>query len=416
MKILVYGINYYPELTGIGKYTGEMCEWLAAKGHKVEVITAMPYYPSWKVQDDYVGKKWHVEHINGVKVNRVPIYVTQRVNAKTRILHELSFLVSSKMFWLKKMFTGYDVVISIYPPLVIGLFPYIYKLFHNKPWIFHVQDLQVDAANELGMIKSPFILNLLLKLEKLFLRKSSRVSSISAGMKNKIIKKGVKESNYLNLPNWVDTEFIKPLPKEESLKAELGFSEEEKVVLYSGNLGEKQGLEMIIKVAEKLQFLKNVVFVLAGEGAAKKRLQAMAEKLKLNNVRFLSLMPYNKLTRFMNMADIHLVLQKKEAADLVLPSKLNTILAAGGVVIVSASKSSTLHDLVYDNQIGIVIEPESESALQGAIEDYIFNSNEEIKKNARIFAMENMNIDRILGKFETELRSLKVSYKNRKSI
>lgn len=409
MKILVYGINYYPELTGIGKYTGEMCEWLVAKGHKVEVITAMPYYPSWKVQDNYQGKKWHSEQINGVKVNRVPIYVTQKVNAKTRIFHELSFFISSKVFWLKKIFTRYDIVISIYPPLVIGLFPYFYKVFHNKPWIFHVQDLQVDAANELGMIKSPFILNLLLKLEKLFLSKADRVSSISAGMKNKILKKGIPESKYLNLPNWVDTDFIRPLPQNESLKEELGFKEEDKIVLYSGNLGEKQGLEMIIKVAEKLKSLKNVIFVLAGEGAAKKRLQVMAESMKLENVRFLSLMPYNKLTRFMNMADLHLVLQKKEAADLVLPSKLNTILAAGGVVIVSASESSTLYDLVYENKMGVVIEPESELALQEAIERHIYIKNEELKKNARIFAIENMNIDRILGNFENELKDLNKS-------
>jgi colanic acid biosynthesis glycosyl transferase WcaI len=407
MKILVYGINYHPELTGIGKYTGEMCAWLAAQGHQVEVITAMPYYPQWKIDDQYVDKKWFTETVQQVKVRRSPLFVSQKVNSKNRIIHEFSFLLSSKLHWIASLFRKYDVVISIYPPLIVGVFPLLYRLIHRKPWVFHIQDLQVDAAKELGMIKNKFILNTLFRIEKFFLRKSTRISSISPGMKKKILNKGFPESKYLNLPNWVDTVFIRPMPVEQSLRSRLGFGAEEKIVLYSGNLGEKQGLEIIIQAAELLKDISNLRIVIAGEGAAKRRLEELTKNKQLKNIYFMSLMPYQDLPAFLNMADIHLVLQKKEASDLVLPSKLCSILSVGGVSVVSALEDTTLYNLVKDNNLGMVIEPESATALANAINELIDSSPiEQIKINARNYALQNLSIGQILGNFEEELKSL----------
>jgi colanic acid biosynthesis glycosyl transferase WcaI len=403
MKILVYGINYFPELTGIGKYTGEMCEWLAAQGHEVEVITAMPYYPKWQIDENYRGKWWHTEKRNGVTIRRCPLYVTQHVTAKTRIIHEISFLLSSVVYWLRSLFTRQDLIITIYPPLIIGIFPLLFNLIKGTPYVFHVQDLQVDAAKELGMIRNSSLLNLLFKGEKLFLRKARKVSSISIGMKKNLIGKGIDEKKFINLPNWVDLDFVKPLSRQQSLKKELRFSDQDKIVLYSGNLGEKQGLEIIVGVAERLKDRKDINFLLAGEGAAKRKLMEMVDQRKLDNVKFLPLRPYEELNRFLNMADLHLVLQKKGASDLVLPSKLNTILAAGGVPVITAASNTTLFDLAVNRQLGILIEPESEDALYDAIIRNIDKDNSEISLNARQYACENLSISNILKPFETEL-------------
>lgn len=407
MKILVYGINYHPELTGIGKYTGELCSWFAARGHQVEVVTAMPYYPGWEIEGEYKDKRWFTERINGVKVRRAPLYVTRRINARKRIVHEFSFLLSSLVQWFRPFFRRYDVVISVYPPLVIGIYPFIYHAIHRKPWFFHVQDLQVDAAKELGMIRNRLVLNGLFSIERFFLRQATRVGSISPGMKRKLLAKGIPESKYIDLPNWVDTDFIHPANKDEALKRTLGFDVEDRLVLYSGNIGEKQGLELIIEVAERARTISGLHFVLAGEGAAKERLKTQVTRLGLSNVRFLPLMPYSALTRFMNIADIHLVLQKKEASDLVLPSKLNTILSAGGLAIVSAVKDTTLYNLITEHNVGLVIEPESSDALQNAIVQAMDSPGMEvIRTNARNYALENLNIDKILGKFEKQLKEL----------
>ena len=406
MYILIYSINYAPELTGTGKYTGELCEWFAERGHRVDVITALPYYPQWKIYDNFKGKKWHKEIIKGVNVYRVPLYVPEKVNGKTRILHEISFNLSSLVYWLPRFFQKYDVVIGICPPMQMGLWPYIYKAIRKRPFIFHIQDLQVDAARNLELIKNQYLIRFLEKIEKFFLRKATIVSTISEGMKRNIQGKGVKGNNIFLLPNWVDTDFIKPLPKEQSLKKEFGFKNDDKIILYSGNMGEKQGLEIVINVAKRFKNKRNIHFVFVGEGAAKERLINMVKEKGLGNVEFFSLQPYEKLPNLMAMADLHLVLQKRSASDLVMPSKLTSILSAGGIAIVTAGAGTSLHDVVEDNRIAILIEPENEKMLYEAIHKNMNNNLEEIKANARSYAEKFLNKDEILRKFETLLLKL----------
>ncbi|GBD99718.1 putative glycosyl transferase [bacterium BMS3Abin07] len=383
-----------------------MCNWLAERGHQIDIITALPFYPQWKIYDRYKRKNWHREKINGVNVYRVPLYVPQKITGKTRILHELSFNLNSFVYWIPIFFRRYDVVIGICPPMQMGLWPYIYKAIRKRPFIFHIQDLQVDAARNLELIKNQYLIRFLEKIEKFFLRKATIVSTISEGMKRNIQGKGVKGNNIFLLPNWVDTDFIKPLPKEQSLKKEFGFKNDDKIILYSGNMGEKQGLEIVINVAKRFKNKRNIHFVFVGEGAAKERLINMVKEKGLGNVEFFSLQPYEKLPNLMAMADLHLVLQKRSASDLVMPSKLTSILSAGGIAIVTAGAGTSLHDVVEDNRIAILIEPENEKMLYEAIHKNMNNNLEEIKANARSYAEKFLNKDEILRKFETLLLKL----------
>ncbi|MFN6944540.1 MAG: WcaI family glycosyltransferase [Cytophagaceae bacterium] len=405
MKILVYGINYYPELTGIGKYTGEMCAWLAARGHEVEVITALPYYPEWKIREDYKNKGGKTELIQGVRVRRTPLYVPEKVTGFSRIRHEISFVFNSSRFWFKAFFRRYDVVIGICPPLQAGVFPYLYKVLRRRPFIFHIQDLQVDAAKELGLVKNKFLLNTLIGIERFLVRRATRVSSISEGMRRKILAKGMKEENYIHLPNWSDVDFMRPLPKEASMRKHFGIPDDAFVALYSGNMGDKQGLEIILQAAEILKD-EPVYFFMAGEGAAKKKLILEAERKKLRNVQFSGLQAYEDLPAFLAMADIHLVVQKKAASDLVLPSKLMSILSAGGVSLVTAVPGSTLYDLMNLNNLGVVVEPERVEALVEGIRALRINDSDEYRKNARSYAEKELAINTILSKFESNLEEL----------
>lgn len=408
MRILVFGINYAPELTGIGKYTGEMCEWLAQKGHEVEVITSMPYYPEWKIRKAYQGKWWFTETINNVKVRRTVFYVPEKVSGTTRIIHEFSFLLSSSVWWFKSMFKSYDLVISPYPPLIIGVWPYLYSIFHKTKWVFHIQDLQVDAARDLGLIKNERLLNVLERIERFFLKKSNYVSSISEGMKMKILAKGIDAQKYIMLPNWVDTDFIKPMAKPVSMREELGLQENDIIILYSGNMGEKQGLEAIIPMAKKFIERKEIKIVLAGEGAAKERLMKETESCNLKNVIFLPLQPYEKLSSFLAIADFHLVLQKKAASDLLLPSKLLSILSAGGCAIVTAVRNSSLHNMIGETNAGWLAEPEDVEDLIRILEKAIDSPSEnDLKKeNARKYALRYLNKDEVLGDFQNVISGL----------
>lgn len=406
MKILVFGINYYPELTGIGKYTAEMCSWLAAHHHHVEVITGMPYYPHWQVQQQYRSKWWHTENISGVKVHRCPLYVPKKVSGAKRMVHEFSFLLSSKVYWIKALFSKYDVVLCICPPFHLGLMGWLYKALKGTPVIYHIQDLQVDAARNLGILKSELLLNILEKCERFILTRMTRISSISEGMKVNILKKGVDEKKYISLPNWVDTAFIQPLPKELSLKEQLGYKPNDRIVLYSGNMGEKQGLEMVLEAAVLLKEERSIHFLFVGEGASKQRMQEFAVQKQLTNIQFLSLLPYHQLPQLLAVADIHLVIQKQLASDLMLPSKLLGILSCGGLALVTATEGTSLYKIIVDNNAGMIIPPEETPSLVNAIRHNIFNDNDTIKQNARKYALNNLNINKILQKFEVELLDL----------
>ncbi len=408
MRILIHGINYAPELTGIGKYTGEMAAWLAKQGHQVTVITAPPYYPEWQVHDAYKGKKWHREKKDGVEVFRVPLYVPAVVNSKKRIIHEFSFLSASQPIWLKMLARKkYDVVFCIAPPFHLGFMPLLYGKIKGVPVITHIQDLQVDAAKELGMIKNERFLKIMFGMERYILRKSARVSTISDGMMARILKKGVASEKTIMFPNWVDAAVVRPLSKELSLRAQLGIPMEDKVILYSGNLGEKQGLEIILDIADDFRQQKDVHFLIVGSGGAKEKLQQMAQERQLEQVRFFPLQPYEKLSALLATADVHLVLQKKSAADLVMPSKLTGILAAGGCAIVTAEPGTSLFDVVRKHDMAIISQPESTKALKAAIATALDSTaSQSIKGNARKYAEQFLAAEQILSTFERELRTV----------
>ncbi|MFK8163480.1 MAG: WcaI family glycosyltransferase [Lewinella sp.] len=403
MKLLIYGINYAPELTGIGKYTGEMASYFAEKGHEVSVICAPPYYPAWKVAADYRGRGWVVENIDGVKVQRCPLYVPAKVSGVKRILHEASFLLSSMRYWIPSYFRRYDAIVCVSPPFHLGFPALIHKWLRGTPVISHIQDLQVDAARDLKIIRNKPLLNLLERMEKFLLKRMTYVSTISKGMHNRILKKGIPENRMIFFPNWVDRSIIYPVKDTEELRAEWGYGAEDRIVLYSGNLGQKQGLEIICESAEQFRDNTDVHFLIIGEGGIKEELVAIVEQKKLKNVTFKNLQPIEKLAACLSAADVHLVLQKKAAADLVLPSKLTNILAVGGHALVTAEPHTTLYEIVNEHQLGTLVEPENTSALSEGLEAILSEKRKNDASGAEGYAGRYLDKTEILSAFEQEL-------------
>lgn len=406
MRILVYGINYAPELTGIGKYTGEMAAWLA-KAHDVAVVTAMPYYPQWEVSGKYKGRWWFTEDSENVRIYRCPLYVPKKVTAIKRIIHEFSFLLSTLPVFFGIAFKRkYDVVICISPPFHLAFLPLIYAKLRGAKLVSHIQDLQVDAAKDLQMIKNKSALDFMFKLEKFFFKQSTAVSTISPGMRAKIAQKGVPSTKMLMFPNWVDGTLVRPMELHESLRREFDISYSSKVVLYSGNLGEKQGLEVVVDVAKQLSHRKEIVFVIVGSGGGKENLIKLVSEARLDNVKFFPLQPYEQLSALLAIADLHLVLQKKSASDLVMPSKLTAILAVGGCPLVTALPGTTLYDVISDHRLGILVEPESSAALLAGIEFGLNSGLSEFKQNARKYSEKFLSKENILTEWELNLKKL----------
>jgi colanic acid biosynthesis glycosyl transferase WcaI len=397
-RILVIGINFSPELTGIGKYTGEMVQWLVQEGYDCNVITGFPYYPDWKIKYPYKGLfyKKEVPDAGRLKIYRCPLYVPKSPTGLKRVLHDASFFLSSLFVVILFLFKKKNqYVFCIAPPFHMGFLALFYRFIKGGKIIYHIQDMQIDAARDLKVLKPDWIFTLLFAFEKVILNHVDIISTISQGMLKRISAKVDKP--VLLFPNWAETEALFPMPKNEEMKKELGFDPQDKIVLYSGGIGEKQGLESLIRVAKQMEDNKNIKIVICGAGPYKDKLIHFAEENKLINIRFLPLQGKDVFNSFLNLADIHLVLQKKEAGDLVMPSKLLNILSVGGLAIVMANPGTSLFEMIRDNNMGVIIPPEDEKALKEAIlnccsQDYVLQ-----RKNARNYAEVYLNKTAILN-------------------
>jgi len=403
LRILVYGINYRPELTGIGKYTGEMCEWLASRGHEVRVVTAPPYYPEWRVHSGHSGRTYRVEHIGGVRVWRCPLWVPARPTGLRRILHHLSFALSTLPVMIAQGFWRPHVVLLLEPPLMCAPAALLAaRLCGARSWL-HVQDFEVDAAFALGLLPER-AKPLVLYLERMLMRSFDRVSTISRRMLDRLELKGVEGLRRVLFRNWVDCREIHPMSGVARFRSEFGISTESFVALYSGNMGEKQGLEVVIETARLMNGNDDVIFVLCGAGSARTRLESAAAGL--DNVRWLPLQPAGRLNELLNLADVHLLPQRADAADLVMPSKLCGMLASGQAVVATVLPDTEIAETL--SHAGLITKPGDANALAGAIAFLQADaaSRQNMGKGARGYAELHFASETVLGRFEEELESV----------
>jgi colanic acid biosynthesis glycosyl transferase WcaI len=394
MKILIYSANFAPEPTGIGKYSGEMASWLADQGHQVRVICAPPYYPNWKLDSSYAPQTYRRESMNGIDVWRAPIWIPKSPGGFTRVLHLMSFAITSLPIALWQVLWRPDLVVCVAPALVCapaGLLTA--RLSRSKAWL-HLQDFEVDMAFRMGLLKGKQFRRAILWIERAFLRRFEIVSSISARMVELLLEKGVSPERSFYFPNWVDVSKFDTTFLRSKYREQLGIASDAKVVLFSGSLGGKQGLMVIPEVANRLQERTDIVFVICGDGLIKPALEAATKDLP--NVRLLPLQPLERLGELLGTADIHLLPQSRNAADLVLPSKLSGMLASGRPVIATCDEGTEINSVV--SQCGLVVPPEDVASLSIAIcklvDDDVMRL--ELGRRARKFADENFEFDRVL--------------------
>lgn len=393
------GINCLPEITGIGRYTGEMVNWLADNNYHCSVITGFPYYPYWKIQKPYNGTfyKKEVSKEANLVLYRCPLYVPKNPTGLKRVIHELSFFISAFFVIIYLLFKKkHDEIVCVAPPFHLGFLALFYRFFKGGRLLYHIQDLQIEAARDLKVLKPDGIFKVLFAAEKFILRKADQVSTISEGMQNKVFAKAGKE--IVLFPNWADTQTFYPLSNRDQLKVKWGFGTQDKVVLYSGSVGEKQGLEVLLDIAEELKGVENIKIVICGTGPYKEKLEQISLERGLSNLSFLPLQDNKVFNSFLNMADVHLILQKADASDLVMPSKLTTILATGGVPLVTAMPGTSLYNVIVNYQMGCVIPPEDTNALKNAIISCATDNRDSEKINARLYAEQFLDKGAILSR------------------
>jgi colanic acid biosynthesis glycosyl transferase WcaI len=407
MRILIYGINYAPEVVGVGKYTTEMAEWLRECGHHVRVVTAPPYYPAWKVGSGYRCWRYTRESLGRIELFRCPLWVPKKPSAPARLLHLLSFAIFSIPAMLRQISWRPDMVLVIEPTLFCAPVALLTAWLANARAWLHIQDYEVEAFFGLGYASGAFVKRLVTMVEGWLMRRFDRVSSISLQMVSRLASFNVSQNRTLLIPNWVDTNRVRPGANGRDFRGEWGMAPGSRIVLYAGTMGDKQGLDMLIDTAGAMQADRpELVFLLVGDGSVKDVLVEKADKMGVRNVVFKPPQPAEDLPALLALADIHLVVQRRGAGGAVMPSKLTGILAAGGTAIITADEDTELGRLVAENPgIGILVPPEDPARFREALLAALLNRRGADGSNpiARKYAEQHLAADVVLPRFERML-------------
>jgi len=392
MRILIVNIYFHPDPTGTGWVLTELARDLAAQGHAVTVITSVPHYalPTLPESGD-VGRPlvagterrslWREEWLDGIRVIRTAVYVPRRKSFWTRVLNYTTFSVLALAAGLKC--GAQDVILCTSPPLSIGVSAWLLSRFKRTPFVFNVQDIYPDAAVLMGVIRHRCLLALLHSLERFIYRKAALVTVISDGARENLRAKGVPESRIRVIPNWVNTDEIRPGPTQNAFRQSvLGASAPTPntqhptlntehptphLVMFAGNIGLLAGLETVLDAAAALKHRPDIRFLLVGEGNAKAALLARAEAMGLRNLTFLPTQPRTIFPEVLVAADVHLVTLKRRMSTTSVPSKSYTLMASGRPLVAAVDPGSEIWRLVETAGAGLCVPPEEPVLLAQAI-------------------------------------------------
>ncbi|MEH2045511.1 glycosyltransferase family 4 protein [Nostoc sp.] len=406
MRILIYSYNYYPEPIGIAPLMTELAEGLVKRGHEVRVVTAMPNYPERQIYQEYRGK-WYVnEYKNGVQIQRNYVWIRPQPNLLDRVLLDASFVVTSFVPAL----IGWrpDVILSTSPSLPSCVPVALLGWLRACPVILNLQDILPEAAVHVGLLKNKLLIRLFTLLEKFAYRSASRISVIADGFVDNLRSKGVEADKIVQIPNWVDVNFIRPLPKEDNPFRAAHNLNGKFVVLYSGNIALTQGLESVVKAASVLRHIPDIVFVIVGEAKGLQRLQQECLDCGADNVLLLPFQPRKDLPQMLAAADVGLVVQKKNVVSFNMPSKIQVLLASGGALIASVPDNGTAARAIRQSGGGVIVPPEDPQALAMAILD-LYQNPEKVKTlgyKSRQYAVEQYAFEQALNQYESLCYSL----------
>ncbi|MGE5655118.1 MAG: glycosyltransferase family 4 protein [Actinomycetota bacterium] len=402
MRILIYSYNYYPEPIGIAPLMTELAEGLVKRGHQVRVVTGMPNYPQRLIYEPYRGKFYYTEERNGVIVQRSYLRIDgPHPTLIDRLLLDGTFVTTSTL----QAFRGWrpEIIFATVPPLPICVPVTLYAGLRACPIVLNVQDIVSEAAVRVGLVrKDGLLIRIADALEKFAYRTATQISVIADGFAEKLLSQGVPAHKIVYIPNWVDVNFIRPLPKENNSFRKAHQLIGKFVVLYSGNIALTQGLQTVVKAAARLKHIPEIAFVIVGESTALGELQKDCNVYKATNVKLLPFEPREKLPEMLAAADVGLVVQKRRVTNFNMPSKIQLILASGRAIVASVPETGTAIKIVKQSGAGIAVAPEDPQALADAIQELFYNPAqvEALGQRGRKYAIEHYSFEDALNQYE----------------
>lgn len=365
MKILVVSLYYEPDrCQSNGPIIRALCDDLAEAGHEVTVLASFPHYNCDEVWPEYRGRWFQRDRVGRVNVIRSYIFVPHKRSGWQRILNYLSFNISST---LAGLFAGkQDVIFVMSPPLTIGLTAFVLGLLKRIPFCYNLQDIWPEVAVKLGMLRGRKLIAFFEAMEKFIYRHSRRIFAISDEFKANLIAKGVAADKIEVIPNFTDAEFLRPMEKANRFSLANGLADKF-TVLYAGNVGLSQGLEVILDAAERLKDRREIVFAIVGEGSCRDELIAEAARRELHNVKLLPFQPESDVPLVYAAADVALIPLRQGITENSVPCKTYSIMAAAKPYIAGVDEGSTVWKLTDQVGCGVCVEPENSRALAEAV-------------------------------------------------
>lgn len=406
MRILIYSYNYHPEPIGIAPLMTELAEGLVLRGHEVRVVTAMPWYPANEIAPEYRGKGYLTEERNGVTIQRCFVWINQGRGFRDRALFELSFVGLSFIQALR----GWrpDVILLTVPGLPVAVPAALLGWIYRRPIVLNLQDILPDAAVHVGLITNPKLIRIFETLERFAYTHATKISVIADGFTKNLLEKGVPAEKIVKIPNWVDIDFIQPLPQTHNYFRLAHNLDGKFVVLYSGNIALTQPLETLIEAAAQLLDYPEIRVVIVGKEEALTRLERYRLSLGATNVLLLPFQPRKQLPEMLAAADVTMVMQKKNVISFNMPSKIQVLLASGRAIIASVPDEGTAAQAINASGGGQVIPPEDADALAQAILD-LYHDPEKVKlfaEKGRLYAEENYSFELALDHYEKVFREV----------
>jgi putative colanic acid biosynthesis glycosyltransferase WcaI len=410
MRILILGINYFPERTSVAPFTTGLSEHLAAEGHAVEVVTAFPYYPEWRIWKEYRGRITSKELRGGVEIRRVRHFIPRRASSLSqRLLHDFSFTLAALAAGLASK--PCDIIYCSSPPPALALAAWALSRIWNVPYIIKLTDLASDAALATGILREGMLVRSAQALENLVYRNAQAVVCLCEGFREKLTQMGIPAERLRLIPDWGDTEAIRPVASDGSFRGANRIAGEKFVILHTGNMGKKQDLVNVVRAAALSQSDPSLLWVIVGEGEERALVAEETKGRRLDNLLLLPLQPVAGLRQVYAGADLLLLNQKAAVKDAVIPSKLLTYMASGQPVLTAAHADSVASRLIREAGCGVVVCPEDPPALvAGAL---AMRANLALRdamgKNGRRYVEKNYNKAQVLAGYDQFFRSFSES-------
>jgi colanic acid biosynthesis glycosyl transferase WcaI len=397
MRLLITGVNYAPEETGIAPYTTGLAEYLVQRGHRVTVITGVPSYPQWRVYPAYRKVLLQRELRAGVEVWRVRNYVPHRQSTLQRGLYEASFLVGG----LAKLSASQpDAVLGVVPSLSGGMLAWTAARRLRCPYGLILQDLVGPAAGQSGVGTSRAS-GPISAAEARIARGASALGIIAEGFRPYLESLGVARERIYRVRNWLHVD--EPTLERTDIRRRLGLPAGAVICLHAGNMGYKQGLANVIECARLATDVEpQLLFVLMGDGSQRQELVRLAQTYGLRNLRFLPIQPAELFTSVLAAADILLVNQRASVTNMSLPGKLTSYFASGRPVVAAVSpQSETARELV-DTGSGVLVAPDQPGRLLEAILKLVADPDrqKELGAAGKQYARNTLHADHALARLE----------------